>query len=264
MEINQDRYRFIRFDRKGAVLRVTMDSPPLNAAAYDLHQELSTVFYELAADPCRIVVLTGEGRAFSAGGDFDDMLRNCDDPIRQSSLLARAPHIGHSMLALDKPVIARVNGHAMGLGATLALLCDVAIMVDKARIADPHVNIGMSAGDGGALLWPLMIGFARARHYLFTGDALTGTEAAELGLVLKAVPAEDLDNEVDASVERLLKVAPRALNGTKRSINMVLRQMLGGLAEAHVGIEQLTMNTHDHREALLALKDKREPRFTGN
>ena len=259
----QGNYEHIRFERQGPILTVTMDAPPLNAAAFPLHQELSQVFYDLANDPCRIVVLTGAGRAFSAGGDFDDMLRNCDDSVRQSQLLARSPHIIHSMLDLEKPLVARVNGHAMGLGATLVLLCDVAFMVETARIADPHVGIGMSAGDGGSLLWPLLLGFARARHHLLTGDPLTGAQAAELGLIHKAVTAEQLDEEVDAYVARLLAAAPRALSATKRSINMLLRQMIGGLAEAHVGLEQLTMNTHDHREALLAAKGKRPPAFTG-
>lgn len=263
MAVDYGSYRLIRASRDGPVLTLTMDAPPMNAAGYDLHDELSHVFYDVARDDAAVVVLTGAGRAFSAGGDLDEMLANTQHPPRMAAMMARAPHIVQSMLALDVPMVARVNGHAMGLGATLALLCDVAIMVDSARIADPHVAMGISAGDGGAILWPLLVGFARARHHLLTGDPLTGTEAAAIGLIHKAVPADALDAEVDAYVQRLATGATYAIRATKRSINMVLRQQAALLADAHAGIEALTLATRDHREAVLAFKEKRPARFEG-
>ena len=177
------KYRYLRFDRQDAVLTVTMDNPPMNAAGYDLHNELSEVFYDLADDPATIIVLTGNGRAFSAGGDLHEMLGNCSDPARQAVMVERGPHIVHGLLDLKKPVIARVNGHAMGLGATLALLCDVAIMVDTAKIADPHVGVGISAGDGGALLWPLLIGFARTLAPLLNSPAFASAIDRVCGVV---------------------------------------------------------------------------------
>jgi len=256
-------YEFLKVTRDGARLNISMNNPPLNAAAYGLHDELSHVFYDVARDDCSVVVLTGEGRAFSAGGDLDDMLRNATEPARQADMMKRAPHIVHGLLALDIPVIARVNGHAMGLGATLALLCDVAIMNEGARIADPHVQVGLSAGDGGAMLWPLLIGFARARHHLLTGEALTGEQAAQIGLIHKAVPADQLDAEVDAYVDRLLALPQLALRYTKRSINMVLRAQTALLTEAHAGLEQLTMSSADHVEAIMAFKDKRPGNYVG-
>lgn len=263
MSIAYDKYRFIKASRDGAILTLTMDAPPLNAAAFDLHDELSYIFYDVAKDDCSVVILTGAGKAFSAGGDLNEMLANTENPKRQADMMIRAPHIVHSLLALDVPVIARVNGHAMGLGATLALLCDVTIMNEDAKIADPHVNVGLSAGDGGALIWPLLIGYARARHHLLTGDPLTGKEAQEIGLIHRAVPLVELDDAVSAYAQRLATGATYAIRATKRSINMALRQQATALAEAHAGIEGLTLSSADHREAIEAFLAKRSPVFKG-
>lgn len=256
-------YRHIRAERDGAILTLTLDQPPMNAAGFDLHDELSRIFYDVARDDCDVLILTGAGRAFSAGGDLDEMLARTYAPQDMKDMMIRAPHIVHSMLALDVPVIARVNGHALGLGATLALLCDVVIMDDRAKIGDPHVAMGLTPGDGGALLWPLLVGYAHARHHLLTGDPLTGAEAAAIGLIHKAVPTDELDAAVAAYAARLANGATYAIKATKRSINMGLRAQAQMLTEAHVGIEQLTLLSQDHREAILAFKEKRAPRFKG-
>ncbi|MNZ31326.1 putative enoyl-CoA hydratase echA8 [compost metagenome] len=259
-----EHYRFLKFEYRGRCLLVTMDNPPVNAAHLELHNELSQVFYDVERDDaCDLVVLTGAGRAFSAGGDLPGMLKACDDPSISASMIVRTPHIVRSMLAMEKPVIAMVNGHAMGLGATLALLADVAIMAEGAKIADPHVNVGLSAGDGGALLWPLLIGYARARHYLLTGEAIVAAEAAQIGLIHKAVPAEQLEGAVWAYAERLLALPKLAVRITKRSINMGLRQQAESLVDAHAGLEHLTIATQDHREAVQAFLEKRPPVFRG-
>jgi len=259
-----ERYRFLRFERRGRVLTVTMDNPPVNAASHDLHDELSYVFDDVERDPaCDVVVLTGAGRAFSAGGDFDGMLKACDNGQRRAAMIERAPHIVRSMLAMSKPLIARVNGHAMGLGATLALLADVAITVDSAKFADSHVKVALSAGDGGALLWPLLIGYARARHYLLTGEAIAAPEAVAIGLIHQAVPAEQLDSAVAAYVDRLLALPALAVRATKRTINMGLRQQAEALADGHAALEHLTLASADHREAVHAILEKRAPVFRG-
>jgi len=263
MSVSYDKYSLIKSRREGGVLTLTMDNPPMNSAGYDLQDELSYIFYDVARDDCSVVVLTGEGRAFSAGGDMQEMLANTNDLHRVADMMVRAPHIVQSMLALDVPMIARVNGHAMGLGASLALLCDVVIMAEEAKIADPHVAMGLSAGDGGAFLWPLLIGYARARHHLLTGEALTGREAAEIGLIYRAVPRDRLDDEVAAYVARLSKGATFAIKATKRSINLALRAQAAALADAHAGIETLTLASADHREAVTAFIEKRPPIFSG-
>ena len=257
-------YRFLQCEYRGKSLVVTMDNPPMNAAHLGLHTELSNIFYDVERDDaCELVVLTGAGKAFSAGGDLPGMLKACDDAKLSAAMISRAPHIVRSMLAMSKPLIARVNGHAMGMGATLVLLADVAFMVEGAKFADPHVNVGLTAGDGGALLWPLMIGHARARHYLLTGEAMSGKEAAEIGLIHKAVPAEMLDTDVWAYADRLLALPGLALRTTKRSINMVLRQQAESVIDAHAGLEHLTITSADHREAVQAFLDKRTPVFHG-
>jgi enoyl-CoA hydratase len=257
-------YRHIRFDRRGRILTVTMDNPPLNTVSRALHDELSTVFADVARDDeADVVVLTGAGGAFSAGVDLPKLLEATDDKAMRTALLSRAPHIVHSLLGLHKPVIARVNGHAMGLGATLALLCDVVIAADTARIADSHVAVGLAAGDGGALIWPHLIGFARARHYLLTGDPISAGEAEAIGLIYKAVPAERLDETVDAYADRLAKGAAMAIQATKQSINMELCRQAIASAEAQIGLEGYTMASDDHREAIIAFIEKRKPVFTG-
>ena len=259
-----EKYKFLRFDRRGSVLTVTMDNPPLNAAVPDLHDEQTYVFDDIARDDeCNVAVLTGAGKAFSAGGDFDGMLQAQQDAALREYMMSRAPHMIHSMLGLDKPLIARVNGHAMGLGATLALMCDVVIATENAKFADPHINVGLSTGDGGAIIWPNLIGYARARHHLLTGDPLTATQAVEIGLIYKAVAAEALDEEVYGYAERLANGPTMAIRATKRSINMALCAQAAAQADAHIGLELRTLSSQDHREAILAMMEKRTPVFTG-
>jgi enoyl-CoA hydratase len=255
-------YRKLSFERRGFVLTVALNNPPANAVNYELHSELAQVFRDIQRDPsCNVVILTGLGKYFSGGGDLKQMLQNLDDHDRMASEMADAPQIVHALLALEKPTIARVNGHAMGLGATLALLCDVVFASESAKIADPHVNVGLSAGDGGSLIWPHLIGYAKARHHLFTGEPLSGAEAVAAGLIYKSLPAAELDAEVDAYADLLAAKPFRALSATKKSLNMALCRQALFEAEAHIGLETLSMMASDHREALLAMIEKREPNF---
>lgn len=257
-------YKTLKFERRGKVLVVTMNNPPLNAASPELHEELSYVFYDIARDPeCSVVVLTGEGRAFSAGGDIQQMQEHLMDAEFHSSFFRRAPFIIHGLLNLDKVVIARINGHAMGFGASVALLCDLTIAVDTAKIADPHVLVGISAGDGGSFIWPQHIGFARAKWFLLTGEALLASQAVEIGLINKAVAADQLDETVDALADRLANGPTQALNATKRGINMLLRKQAEGVVEAHLGMEMLTVFSKDHKAAVQAFLAKEQPVFEG-
>lgn len=259
-----ENYKLVNFDRRGSVLTATLNNAPMNAVDPDLHDELSTLFDDVGRDDeCNVLVLTGAGRAFSAGGDFHKMLEATNDSSLRERMMARAPHIIQSFLQLEKPVIARVNGHAMGLGATLALFSDVVFAAHGAKIGDPHVKVGLSAGDGGSLIWPHLIGYARARHYLLTGEAIIAEVAAEIGLIHKAVPQEALDQEVFAYADALALGPTMAIRATKRSINMALCAQAATMADAHIGLELRTMSSQDHREAILALMEKREPVFTG-
>ena len=264
--MDYSRYQMIKVDRKGKVLTLTLNRPDaLNAVNQRLHDELATIFYDVQHDTqAEVVVLTGAGRAFCAGGDLAWMKETLERREEEFLSPVDGKRIVFSMLDLEKPLIARVNGHATGLGCTLALLCDVIFASTKAKIGDPHVKAGVVAGDGGAVIWPQLIGYARARHYLLTGDPLTAPEAEAIGLIYKAVAADALDAVVDAYADRLANGATMAIRATKRSINMELCRQAIATAEAHAGLESYTMASNDHREAVLAFIEKRTPVFKGD
>lgn len=260
-------YRSLKIERRGAVLVVQLDNPPTNAADLGTHRELSTIFEDIARDDqTRVVVVTGAGtRAFSAGGDIDVMVDQLSNFESLQVQIVEAQRMLRALLALEKPVIARINGHAIGFGATLALFCDISYAIDTAKIADPHVGVGLVAGDGGALIWPLLIGYARAREYLLTGDAIVAREAAAIGLITRAYASiDELDTAAYGTAQRLASGATRAINGTKAAINLVLRGQIEGLITAHTGLEYMSEFSADHREAVMAFKDKRKPQFNGN
>jgi enoyl-CoA hydratase len=160
-------------------------------------------------------------------------------------------------------LIGRINGDALGLGATLALCCDITVMLESAKIGDTHVRMGLVAGDGGALLWPALVGVTLARRYLLTGDLLTGSEAAAMGLVTTSASSAELDNVVEAWVRKLSTGATHALIGTKRALNAVLRQQAAACMDAHLGLETMSHLRKDHGEAVNAFLDKRKPDFSG-
>jgi len=263
--MDYSRYQAIAFRRDQHVLHVTLNRPEsLNAIDDDLDTELSWLFEDIAADPdTRVAILTGAGRAFSAGGNIANMLKVIENPLLFIDGMARGKKILYSLLDCPKPVIAKVNGPAVGLGATIALFCDIIYAASDAQISDPHVKVGFSAGDGGAVIWPALIGHARAKEYLLTGKSLTGEEAARIGLINHAVPAAELDQAVDEFAQRLAAGAARAIQWTKLSVNIGLKQLAQSVLDASFAYEALSNQTADHREAVLAFRDKRKPRFTG-
>lgn len=261
----EERYETLKITREGRLLTITMNRPDaLNAADAMLHEELADVFYDVANDAdSDVVVFTGAGRAFSAGGDIDWMQTAIDVPQNFEKTIREAKRIVFSMLDLEKPLIAKVNGHATGLGATLALVCDVIFASDKAKIGDPHVSVGFVAGDGGAAIWPQLIGYARAKEYLLSGDLMPATKAAEIGLINHAVPLEELDAVVDAYVQKLLGGATKAIRWSKITTNIELKRIFHGVMDAGLAYEALSNRTADHQEAVNAFREKRKPIFTG-
>ncbi len=258
-------YQHLRFVRRGRVLTVVMDRPEVkNAANMRMHHELSRVFADVRRDDaCDVVVLTGAGDAFSSGGDIRAMRDKIADRTLWNATVDEARALFYSILDLDKPLIARVNGAATGLGATLAVYADISIAADTAVIGDPHVKVGLVAGDGGALMWPLLVGFQKAKELLLLGDSIAAPEAARLGLLTHAVPAAELDTRVDALVGRLLALPPLALRGTKRAINHTLKGLALSTFEFGVSLETQSQLTHDHAEAVAAFLEKRPPVYTG-
>lgn len=264
--MNFDSYSQLEITREGRVLTIAMNRPELlNAVGHDLHVEMGRVFDEAADDSeTDIIVLTGNGRAFSAGGDMEwlgKQIRGERNPfVRELRTIRR---IVHSVLDCPKPIIAKVNGDAFGFGASIALVCDVIFAAEHARFADPHVRLGMAAGDGGAFIWPQLIGYAKAKHYLLTGEAIAAPDAESLGLITFCVPAEELDEKVAAYAARLAKGAQSAIRYTKMATNAPLRQLFATAFEIGAAYEGLTLDTEDFREGVTSLIEKRRPEFKG-
>ena len=264
MQLND--YETFKFDRRGRILTATINRPDqMNAVNATMHREMASVFYDLQLDAdSDVIVLTGEGRAFCAGGDtawFQDMI---DRPAIFERLLPEAKAIVFGLLELEKPIICRLNGAAAGLGATIALMCDIVIASEKARIGDPHVCMGLVAGDGGCVIWPQLIGFNKAKELLMLGDMLKAAEADKYGLINHLVPPEELDARTNEIADRLVNGATKAIRFTKITANIPLRKIAAELMDASLPYEALTNMTQDHQEAVNAFNEKRAANFTGS
>jgi enoyl-CoA hydratase len=256
-------FETIALVRNGRLLTVTLNRPDaLNAVNQRMHEDLVDVFVFVAKDDhSDVVVLTGAGRAFSAGGDLEHLADTAARPELFDGDALRAKRLVYAILDLEKPLICRLNGHAVGLGATLALLCDVVFAADSAKIGDPHVNIGLVAGDGGAIVWPQRIGFARAKEYLMTGELVPARKAEEIGLINHCVPAADLDSVVDAFCQRLLNGSRNAIRWTKVLVNLELKRVAHAVMDPGIAYEAVTVRSADYRDAVEALRNKRIPSF---
>ena len=256
-------YQFIETSLEDRVLTLALNRPEAgNATNKDLHSELSRVFTEASNDTeVDIIVLTAKGKLFSGGGDIqylDFMIKNPDEFDRT---VVEGKQIVYSMLDCEKPIIGKINGHAAGLGATLVVLCDITFVADHAKISDPHVKVGLTAGDGGALMWPLLVGYARAKEYLMTGKAISAKDAERIGLINYAVPLDELDARVDEFVRELGDGAQMAIRSTKLAINVGLKQMAHATMELGTALERLTNRSPDHKTAIEAMLRKETPVF---
>lgn len=256
-------YSTLAITRKGRLLTITLNRPDaLNAVNLEMHDELADAFNFAATDEhSDVVVLTGAGRAFCAGGDLEHIARNAAEPERFDHEARIAKRIVFAMLDLDKPLVCRMNGHAIGLGATLALLCDVVFAASGSKIGDPHVCVGLVAGDGGAAIWAQRIGLGRAKEYLLTGEPLTAELAEQIGLVNHCVPASHLDASVNSFCERLLHGSAKAIRWTKVLLNLELKRVAHSVMDAGIAYESMTVRSADHREAVKAMQEKRKPVF---
>jgi enoyl-CoA hydratase len=257
-------YDSMRFERLGDVLRVTLENPRtrLNTVDARMHDELRRLFEELKHETsARAIVLTGSGRAFSAGGDFGWM--EGVTAARLGEMRHEGKEIVWNLLDVELPIVAAINGPAVGLGATLALLCDTVFMAESATIADPHVRVGIAAGDGGAVIWPLIVGPSLAKRYLLTGDSVTAADAARLGLASAVVADDELQNEALAFANRLADGAPLAIRYTKAAVNQLVKQALTTSFDYSMALELLTFVSADHAEALRAIRAKETPAFEG-
>jgi enoyl-CoA hydratase len=239
----------------GPVRTVTLHRPDdLNAANEAMHAALASVWGRLAADPeARVVILTGAGRAFSAGGDFQWMTRIQSELAYRERIVDEARRILGEMLRFPLPIVAAVNGPAVGLGCSLALSCDLVLISDAAHLADPHVAVGLVAGDGGAALWPFMTSLLRAKEYVFTGERIGPELAVQLGLANRVVPRAELLAEAQKLAHRLAALPARALQETKRALNAHLAQAITGPMEIALVAELQSMGSEEHKARIREL-----------
>jgi enoyl-CoA hydratase len=246
-------------DKDGPVRIVTLNRPDnLNATNEVLHSALVEVWSQLRADrDARAVILTGAGRAFSAGGDMGmfPSLQEDVDARRQS--ISEARLIVQNMVDFPLPVVAAVNGAAIGLGASLATMCDIVLMADSAFLSDPHVLVGLVAADGGSVTWPLAIGLLRAKEYLLTGDRITADVALQIGLVNRVVPLADLQSEASALAHRLAAVPARALQDTKRALNLHLKAAVQNVLDFALAAESECFITDEHKDAVASFAKRK-------
>ena len=259
-----DDYQRIAVSRRERILVLALDNGKVNAVDGQMHRELARVFLDAQDDAdSDLVILTGTGRAFCAGGDTAWFRRQIEDPRSFRAIAPEAKRIVTSLLELEKPLLCRLNGAAAGLGATIALMSDVIVAADTAVIGDPHIKVGLVAGDGGAIIWPQLIGFARAKELLLTGDLLPASEAARMGLINHAVPATELDAKVDEIAAKILGNPRWAVRWTKTVANIPLRELAARLSDPAIAYEILTNLTEDRREAVDAFIERRTPQYGG-
>jgi enoyl-CoA hydratase/carnithine racemase len=224
--MNYDLPAEITVEVDGPIRIVTLNRPEqLNATNHALHHGLATLFGQLDADlDARVVVLTGAGRSFSAGGDFAylDELTN-DSALRDETMLD-ARRIVTGMVQCRLPIVAAVNGPAVGLGSSLVALSDIVYMAQSAHLADPHVLIGLVAADGGPVTWPLLTSLQLAKEYALTGDPIPAERAAQIGLANHVVPDDEVLPSALACARKLAKLPRRAVEDTRRVLNLHLER----------------------------------------
>ena len=261
--------RTLLVDKSDTILTITMNRPErLNAVDEVMHRELEDVFGAVGVDPeVSAVVLTGAGRGFCSGGDVRAMderggaISLQDRPLGAVSQGGR--RILHNMLWVEQPMVCALNGVAAGLGATLALFCDIIYASDQARIGDTHVRAGLVAGDGGAVIWPLLIGMAKAKELLMTGDIIDAREAERIGLINKVVPHDELMERTVDLARRLASGPALAIRGTKHALNKKVWNDLNQALEMGLALEERSARHPDHHEAARAFVEKRTPNFKG-
>jgi enoyl-CoA hydratase len=256
-------YQHLRFDlRPNGVLGIIIDRPEvLNATNARLHWELTQVWKTVDADPrARVALITGAGKAFSAGGDLGLVEEMFTDPTAVARTMREASDLVYNMVDLDKPVVSAINGVAVGAGLVVALLADISIIAETARLTDGHTRLGVAAGDHAAIIWPLLCGMAKAKYYLLTCEFIDGREAERIGLVSLCVPADQVIPRAEAVADRLAGGAQLAIRYTKRALNNWLRQA-GPIFDQSLALEMLTFGQPDVREGVRALREKRPPRY---
>jgi len=248
------KYTKLTFDRPHTkVLRIRLNNGKMNTADHAMHSELAEIWRDIDADPdINAAIVTGNDRVFSAGGDFALAEALMNDPE------ARA--IVHNMIDCNKPIVSAMRGVAVGAGLVTGILADISIATKSCRIIDGHTRLGVAAGDHAAIIWPLLIGMARAKYYLLLCDELRGEQAAEMGLVSLAVDDAELDDKAVELATRLATGAQSAIRFTKHALNNWLRQM-GPTFDTSLALEFLGFAGNEPQEGVRSHKEKRAPNW---
>lgn len=263
---NYGDYQHILFERREPnILWMTLNRPDvLNAANVRLHTEFVEVWKTIDADPSvHVAVVTGAGRAFSAGGDLgmvENAYQNYEEVVR---ILNEARDLVYNMLHCDTPIISAINGAAVGAGLVVALLADISIAAESARLADGHVRLGVAAGDHSAIIWPLLIGMAKSKYYLLTSDFISGIEAERTGLVSLCVPDDQLLDKAMAVATDLATGPRHAIKFTKRALNQWLLQV-GPIFDHSMALEALGFFSEDMMAGVEGLRQKKRPHYPSN
>lgn len=257
------------FDAAGAIARIVLNRPEKHNALNDpLVEGLGEALNEVERDPdVRVVVLTGAGDTFCAGGDIERMNRRHETGITTAET-RRGLRFEHrdtvrTIFGLDKPVIARVEGAAVGAGADLAIACDIVLGAEDARFGWVFRNVGMSVDFGGSFLLPNLVGLRRAKELLFSGEPISGADAADEGLITDAVPAERLDDAVGDWTNRLVDAPTEALVLAKQAVTHGATSTFAEAIERETLVQSVLYNTRDHEEGVSAFLEGRDPEFEG-
>jgi len=248
---------------EGGLRIITLNRPgELNASTTEMLFAYPKLFRALAEDPeARVAILTGAGRAFSAGGDMSHFVKTLDDPDFARAVQENARRTIHGFIDVPVPLIAAVNGPAVGWGATLATLCDIVLMSESAFIAEPHVNIGLVVGDGISVSWPLYMSLLRAKELIFTGERITPAQAVEVGLANRVVAPDRLMDEARALAEKLLKQPRQALRETKKLMNLYLHRSAAQMLDTTLARQlDATLSAEHHARAAEFIAQQKRPR----
>lgn len=245
----------------GVALLTIRGQDKVNSLDEDDHRRLAEVWSDLDRDPdVRVIVVTGEGTAFCAGGNLEMEQRAAGNYLAVVRLLEESRDLVLNMVNCDKPIISAINGAAAGAGLAVALVSDISIIGEDVTLTDGHTRIGLTAGDHAALIWPLLCGMARSKYLLLTCERIDGRTAADIGLVSKSVPRDQVLSEALSIAEGLARGPQLALAWTKRSLNHWLR-IAGPTFEASLGLEMVNLFGPDFREGIAAFAQKRPAVF---
>jgi enoyl-CoA hydratase len=246
----------------GPLRIISLNKPEqLNAMSDDLHGAITEVWPRLAKDhDARAVILRANGRAFCSGGYLPNFVRDANDAEHRRKGIREAERLARGMIACELPVVAAVNGAAIGLGCTLAVNSDLVVMASDAYLADSHVNVGLVAGDGGAVSWPLMVGMLRAKEYLLLGDDISAEEALRIGLANRVVPPEQLMDTARELALRLAAQPVQAVRDTKRALNKHIQAAADLVLDFALGGEGESFATDDVRRIAQQFVDDRDAR----